>query len=1192
MNRRTFIISTCFVLAAVVLAWGIGQVRAQSNAAAQPQKAVNAQPVMLAQADLEPPAYVPAYVEPQADGSSAKGGNISQEAKQRAQDRRENYLRMLRQRPKAEQLKAAGKQLAAAKAAKAASKNEKMGSFAAPLAAIAPPGPGGIPDYFGTTPNWAYTPTSVRKFVDPLPRLYVSGVSPSPAPGTQYIPVAVPDTTTYPGSDYYEIELGQYTEKMHSDLPATTLRGYRQTNASDSYVTQFHYLGPMIIAQKDKPVRIKFTNSLPAGTGGNLFVPVDTTIMGSGPYEINYDPDTKETIPTTTGTFAQNRAVIHLHGGRTPWISDGTPHQWITPKDEGGSYTKGVSVEYVPDMWFDASGTTITSCAGSTTCGTPGATNDPGPGSQTYYYTNQQSARLMFYHDHSWGITRLNVYAGEAAGYLLTDTTEQNLISSGVIPSDQIPLIIQDKTFVDDATIGTTDPTWNWGTTAPAAHTGDLWWPHVYMPAQNPYNPDFSGINPMGRWAYGPWFWPPTNNIPYGPVANYYYDPAEAPWQPPQMPGTPNVSWGAEAFLDTPVVNGKVYPTLTVEPKPYRFRVLNAAHDRFFNLQIYQASSIVSSITVNNPGSGYTSDPVVTITGGGGTGATAAATIDPGTGTVTAIDILTTGSAYTAAPTVTITGGGGTGATATAAIHTAATEVGMLPAIQTPGFPASWPADGRAGGVPDPATRGPNFIQIGTEGGFLPTPVVLPNQPVAWNLDPTTFTAGLVLQQNQGGGTLMLGPAERADVIVDFSQFAGKTLILYNDAPAPWPALDPHYDYYTAAPDNRDMGGANTTLAGYGPNTRTVMQIQVAAGAGTPFNLTNLQAAFASAPGSPGVFQQGQSPIIAGQTAYNAAYNTTFPATWPNWGISRITDYAISFQKPDGTIVSNFPMNPKAIQDEMGEVFDDYGRMSAKLGLELPFTTALNQTFVLQNYVDPPTEIVKNGGVQIWKITHNGVDTHPIHFHLFEVQVLNRVGWDGFIYLPDPNELGWKDTVRVSPLEDTIVALRVTAPIVPFAVPDSVRPLNPAYPIGSTTGFTNIDPLTGQPLAVPTTNILYNFGNEYVWHCHILSHEENDMMRSIVLSTECTNYDAIRALVREYYLNILGREPEPAGWDYWTNEICQIQGLGIYLGEGFQGEAKFFFNSAEYLALNKNDSDVFDRPVSCFFAAGTGSGGT
>ena len=48
-------------------------------------------------------------------------------------------------------------------------------------------------------------------------------------------------------------------------------------------------------------------------------------------------------------------------------------------------------------------------------------------GCQTFYYTNQQSARLMFYHDHAWGITRLNVYAGEAAGYIITDDTEQKL---------------------------------------------------------------------------------------------------------------------------------------------------------------------------------------------------------------------------------------------------------------------------------------------------------------------------------------------------------------------------------------------------------------------------------------------------------------------------------------------------------------------------------------------------------------------------------------------------------------------------------------------------------------------------------------------------------------------------------------------------------------------------------------------
>ena len=92
-----------------------------------------------------------------------------------------------------------------------------------------------------------------------------------------------------------------------------------------------------------------------------------------------------------------------------------------------------------------------------------------------------------------------------------------------------------------------------------------------------------------------------------------------------------------------------------------------------------------------------------------------------------------------------------------------------------------WPTDGREGGVPDPATAGPSFIQIGTEGGFLPKPVELLNQPVDWNMDQTNFDMGVVNK-----GTLILGTAERADVIVNFSAFAGKTLILYNDAPAPF----------------------------------------------------------------------------------------------------------------------------------------------------------------------------------------------------------------------------------------------------------------------------------------------------------------------------------------------------------------------------------------------------------------------
>ena len=60
-------------------------------------------------------------------------------------------------------------------------------------------------------------------------------------------------------------------------------------------------------------------------------------------------------------------------------------------------------------------------------------------------------------------------------------------------------------------------------------------------------------------------------------------------------------------------------------------------------------------------------------------------------------------------------------------------------------------------------------------------------------------------------------------------------------------------------------------------------------------------------------------------------------------------------------MVSNFTMKPKAIHDEMGATFDDYGRMSAKLGLEMPFTNAAIANFILQNFVDPATEIVTAG---------------------------------------------------------------------------------------------------------------------------------------------------------------------------------------------------------------------------------------
>ena len=65
---------------------------------------------------------------------------------------------------------------------------------------------------------------------------------------------------------------------------------------------------------------------------------------------------------------------------------------------------------------------------------------------------------------------------------------------------------------------------------------------------------------------------------------------------------------------------------------------------------------------------------------------------------------------------------------------------------------------------------------------------------------------------------------------------------------------------------------------------------------------------------------------------------------------------------------------------------------------------------------------------------------------------------------PDLNELGWKETVRMNPGEVTRVIMKFDLPSVPFEVPSS--------PMG---------------------------GHEYVWHCHILDHEEHDMMRPLIV---------------------------------------------------------------------------------------------
>jgi hypothetical protein len=234
------------------------------------------------------------------------------------------------------------------------------------------------------------------------------------------------------------------------------------------------------------------------------------------------------------------------------------------------------------------------------------------------------------------------------------------------------------------------------------------------------------------------------------------------------------------------------------------------------------------------------------------------------------------------------------------------------------------------------------------------------------------------------------------------------------------------------------------------------------------------------------------------------------------------------------------PLLPKGIH----ELFtNDYGRMNALLSYEIPNTNGTVQTTIIQAYIDPPNEIMKpslaatpigatNDGTQIWKFTHNGVDTHAVHFHLFNLQLVNRVGWDGAIKPPDDNELGWKETILMNPLEDAIVALRPIAPTNhPFKIPNSVRLLDPTQPQGGTMNFTNVNPI-GNPVTV--INLPTNFGWEYVDHCHLLGHEENDMMRPMCLAVapEAPSGATVTALSNALRIN-------------WTNNALNTTSIRI-----------------------------------------------
>jgi len=324
---------------------------------------------------------------------------------------------------------------------------------------------------------------------------------------------------------------------------------------------------------------------------------------------------------------------------------------------------------------------------------------------------------------------------------------------------------------------------------------------------------------------------------------------------------------------------------------------------------------------------------------------------------------------------------------------------------------------------------GPRMIQIGNEAGFLPAPVVLnnPATPIGYKTtaNPVDPTNG-----NVNRYTLLMAPAERPDVIVDFRDVpAGSEVILYNDAPAPFPGGDIRNDYYGNNSDLTCIGGAAQTVPGYGPDSRIIMKFKV---------------------GSKTVPEMSFDKTL---TALQGALPITFQTTQPSTSIS-----------PDSGVKAK----------TLNEDKDKYGRLRQLLG-------APNAT----EYLSVPTDVAQRGEVQRWQIFNLTADTHPMHFHLVNVAARKREQWafdsTGAPILPlhaiagtarpaDPNEQGWKETVRMNPGEVITVDMK-------FDLPKG-RP----------------------PQFSPRLRASYGInGFEYVWHCHILEHEEHDMMHALVV---------------------------------------------------------------------------------------------
>ena len=355
---------------------------------------------------------------------------------------------------------------------------------------------------------------------------------------------------------------------------------------------------------------------------------------------------------------------------------------------------------------------------------------------------------------------------------------------------------------------------------------------------------------------------------------------------------------------------------------------------------------------------------------------------------------------------------------------------------------------------------GPPIYVIGTDGGYLDAPA---------KLDPAL------------GQKLLMMPGERYEVIIDFAGFAGTDLIIRNTGRTPYPKGDaPHGNTIGRIVQFRVGPGAVSDTS-YDPAT------------GSPLR-TGAQKIVRLADPAAGVLAPGVTVDKTRQLTLNEVIAPGSTAINPVTG--ELTEYEGG---PLEVLVNNTAYT--------GESTRTYGDFT-------PITVGTNTTLY--------SELPREGSTEVWEIVNLTADAHPIHLHLVQFQLVNRQAFNtnrynrayaaAFptgVYQP---EFGPPLDYRAAnnPLSagkdggNPDVAPYLQGPARPPAANEAGWKDTFVVPPGMVTRFVVRWAPTDLPTSAAAADLYYDFDPEgaqhgYVWHCHIIDHEDSEMMRPDVV---------------------------------------------------------------------------------------------